>query len=454
MTLPGANLIARSAGPLRHPARTIASAFGLAVVVGTTLLSLPVATENGRAADPVDALFTATSAVCLTGLVTVDTSTHWSVFGELVIMALMQIGGLGIMTLATVIALLLGRRLGLRARVLAQAETRALRLTDVRHLVRNIVIFSAICEAAAAVVLTVRLALAYDYGWGAAAYHGLFHAVSAFNNGGFSTFPDNMTRFVDDAWICVTISVAVLIGGLGFPVVFELARSWRRPGQWSVLTRLTIGVTTALMVFGTVAFALIELGNPRTFGPLSPGGHVLASFFAAANTRSGGFNSVDIAALTPESLLVSDVLMFIGGGSGGTAGGIKVTTFGLLAYVVWTEMRGERRVNVGRRHVPESNQRQALAITLLGIGLVTVATFILLGLGEHALDRVLFDAISAFATVGLSTGVTAELPRAGHVVLVVLMFLGRLGPLTLFSALAFTERERRYEYPEERTIVG
>jgi trk system potassium uptake protein TrkH len=439
---------------LRHPARSIATAFGLAVVVGTGLLVLPAATETGQRTDLIDALFTATSAVCLTGLITVDTGGHWSVLGELVIMLLIQVGGLGIMTLATVIALLLGRRLGLRTRLLAAAETRTLRLTDLRRLVRNIVIFSLVCEAATAVVLTLRLALAYDYGWGAAAYHGLFHAVSSFNNAGFSTYPDSMVRFVGDAWICGTISIAVLVGGLGFPVVFELARAWRRPGQWSVLTRLTVGITTALMLVGTAAFALIELGNPRTFGPLSPGGHLLASFFAAANTRSGGFNSVDTAALSPESLLVSDVLMFIGGGSGGTAGGIKVTTFGLLAYVVWTEMRGERLVNVGRRHVPETNQRQALAITLLGIGLVTVATFLLLGMSSQTLDRVLFDAISAFATVGLSTGVTASLPLAGHVVLVVLMFLGRLGPLTLFSALAFTERERRYEYPEERTIVG
>jgi trk system potassium uptake protein TrkH len=438
----------------QHPARVIASGFGAIAVAGTLLLLLPVASRSGQSAHFVDALFTSTSAVCLTGLAIVDTGGHWSTFGQVVILALMQIGGLGIMTLATLFAVLVSRRLGLRARLLIQAETKSLRLRDVRHVLRNIVLFSLGAEAVTAVVLTLRFALHYDKPWDNAAYHGIFHAVSSFNSGGLSLNSDSMVRYVSDPWVSLTVCFAVILGGLGFPVVFELVRHWRRPREWSVLTYLTLGVSGVLLVGGTIVFTVAEFSNPRTLGPLDAPGKLLAGFFASVMPRSGGLNSIDIGALTPESMLATDILMFIGGGSAGTAGGIKVTTFGLLAFVLWAEMRGESQVHVGRRRIPEANQRQALAITLLGIGLVVVSTLVLLALTRHSLDAVLFEATSAFGTVGLSTGITADLGRPGHLVLVVLMFIGRIGPLTVASALALRERTRRYELPEERTIVG
>ncbi len=402
----------------------------------------------------VDALFTAVSAVSLTGLTVVDTGGYWSTFGQVVILVLMQVGGLGIMSMATLVAVLVSRRLGLRARLLIQAETKSLRLRDVRRLLRNIVLFSLGAEAVVAVVLTVRFATHYGESWGDAAYHGVFHAVSAFNGGGMSLNVDSMMRYVADPWVSLTVALAVVLGGLGFPVVFELARSWRRPREWSVLTYLTLGATAVLLTGGWIAFTVAEYSNPATMGPLAIRQKLLAGFFTAVMPRSGGLNSIDTSALTPESMLTTDILMFIGGGSAGTAGGIKVTTFALLAFVIWAEMRGETQVHVGRRRIPESNQRQALAVALLGVGLVMVSTVILLALTEHPLDRVLFEATSAFGTVGLSTGITGDLGRAGHLVLVVLMFVGRIGPLTLASALALRERTRRYELPEERTIVG
>jgi trk system potassium uptake protein len=439
---------------LQHPGRVVVAGFGLIIAVGTALLLLPAAVEVGEEATFVEALFTATSAASLTGLAVVDTGGHWSGFGTGVILVLMQVGGLGFMTMATLLVVLVSRRLGLRARLLVQAETRSLRLREIRHLVRNIVLFSLGVEAVVAVVLTLRFALAYDRPWGSALHHGVFHAVAAFNSAGLSLNPDSMMRYVADPVVTLAVCGAVILGGLGFPVVFELARSWRAPRTWSILTYLTLGVSGALLAAGTVFFLVAEWGNDATLGRLDVPGKALAAFFASVMPRSGGLNSVDTGRMTEESLLFTDVLMFIGGGSAGTAGGIKVTTFGLLAFVLWAEMRGDPHVHVGRRRVPEANQRQALAVALLGLGMVAVSTLVLLTVTEHPLDRVLFEAISASCTVGLSTGITPELGTAGQVVVAVLMFIGRIGPLTLASALALRERARRYEFPEERTIVG
>jgi potassium uptake TrkH family protein len=438
----------------RHPGRVIAVAFAAAVAVGTGLLSLPAATAGPGRANFLTALFHATSAVCVTGLVTVDTGTYWAGFGQAVILLGIQVGGLGIMTLASLLALLLSRRLGLRARLIAQAETKALSAADVRRVVRTVVVFSLATEAVVAAVLAVRFATGYDQPLPSAAYYGMFHAISAFNNAGFGLEADNLMQYVADPWISLTICAAVIVGGLGFPVVFELAREWRTPKTWSVLTRITVVVTVALLVVGTAGLLVAESGNPGTLGPLSTGAKVLAAFTAAVMPRTAGFNNLDIAAYRPETLLLTDALMFIGGGSAGTAGGIKVTTFGLLAYVLWAEMRGDPDVEVGRRKVPGTNQRQALAIALLAIGVIAVATFLMEALTTFTFDQVLFEVISAFSTVGLSTGITADIPPAGQVLLVLLMYIGRIGPLTLASGLALRERARRHQLPEERTIVG
>ncbi len=440
---------------MRHPAQVIVGGFGFAVLTGTLLLALPAATTGPESASPLTALFTSTSAVCVTGLIVVDTETHWSVFGEVVIMCLIQVGGLGIMTLATLFALLVSGRVGLRARLLAQAETKTLSASDVRRVVRNVVIFSLVSEAVLALVLCLRFLLGYHEGFGRSLYLGVFHSISSFNNAGFALWPDSLVRFASDAWICLPVSLAVIVGGLGFPVVFELARSWRRPRRWSVLTRITLAVTGALLVLGTLAITVFEWSNPRTLGALPESSRFAAGFFTAVMPRSGGFNILQLSEMKNESWLVTDILMFIGGGSAGTAGGIKVTTFGLLAFVIWAELRGESQVNVGHRRLPDTVQRQALTIALLGVGLVAAGTFALLALSDQTLDEVAFEVISAFGTVGLSIGATtASMPSAGQALLVALMFIGRVGPVTLFSALALRERTRHYELPEERPIVG
>jgi trk system potassium uptake protein len=440
---------------LRRPAAAVVAGFAVAVAIGTVVLMVPAATEAGVSAGLVTALFTTVSAVCVTGLVVVDTPTYWSLFGELAILSMIQIGGIGIMTLATLLGLLIARRVGLRLQLTAHAETKALGLGEVRQVVVRILAISVIVELLTAVPLVTRFAVFYDQPLGRALYLGLFHAVSAFNNAGFALFTDNLMSFATDPWICFPLGLATILGGIGFPVLFELGRHLRgRVVRWSLHLRVTVGTYAILFVVGVVAFLLGEWTNPGTLGPVDVGGKLVIGVFSGIQPRTAGFNSVDIAQLDPATLLITDVLMFIGGGSAGTAGGIKVTTFALLAFVMWAEVRGEPTVHVLGRRLPPAIQRQALTVALAAVGLVMVSTVTLLEISDFGLDAVLFETVSAFATVGLSTGITDDLPTAGQLLLAALMFLGRLGPITLASALALREHERRYELPEERTIVG
>jgi len=366
----------------------------------------------------------------------------------------MQVGGLGVMTLASMLAVLMSPRLRLRFNLTVQAETSALTLGDVRRVVVGVVQLSLFFEALVAAALTLRLVFGYDRSIGPAAYESVFHSVSAFNNGGFALFSDSLTRYVSDAWICVPIALAVVIGSLGFPVLLELRRELFQPHRWSLHTKLTLGVSGILLVVGPVLITAMEWNNSRTLGTLSIPDRLLAGIFHGVMPRSGGFNTIDIGAMNTESLVVMDGLMFIGGGSASTAGGIKVTTFAILALVIAAEIRGEPDVQALKRRIPTSVQRQALTVALVSVGVIVVATLVLLSLTDLSLDLVLFDTISAFATVGLSSGALAEMPGSAHIILAVLMFAGRLGPITLATALATKERTRRYRLPEERPIVG
>lgn len=428
--------------------------FAAAVAVGTVLLMLPVSSEGPGGTSLLTALFTSTSAVCVTGLVVVDTSTHWSTFGECVVLALIQVGGLGIMTFASLLGILVWRRLGLRSRLTAAAETKAVGLGEVRSVVRGVVVTSLLFEAVTAAVLTLRFALAYDEQWPRAAYLGVFHSVSAFNNAGFALWSDSLTPFVTDPFICVPIALAVIAGGLGFPVWLELRRHLRQPRRWSMHTRMTLTATLVLLVAGSVFVTVNEWSNPATLGALDPPGRVLAGFFQGVMPRTAGFNSLDYGEMRDGTLLGTEILMFIGGGSAGTAGGIKVTTFVLLLYVIWAEVRGEQDVEAMERRIGDRTVRQALTIALLSVAAVVLATFVLLELTTHPTRDVLFEAVSAFATVGLSTGITADLPGSAQLVLAALMFLGRLGPITLVSALALRERPTLHRLPEGRPILG
>jgi len=445
----------RGRSPWRYPARVVPLAFLGAIAVGTALMMLPAARAEDGHAPFVTALFTATSAVCVTGLAVVDTPTYWSTFGHVLITVLSQIGGFGIMTLATLLSLLVSRRLGLRSRLLAQAESAGLLGGNVRGVLVRVAVVMFASEAVISVVLTLRFWLAYDYSFGRSVWEAVFHAVQAFNNAGFALYPDSLVRFVGDWWICVPLALGVLFGSIGFPVLFELAREWRTPGTWSTHTRLTVWGTLLLSVSGFLIFLAFEWSNPGTLGPLSTPAKVLAAFTQDVMTRSGGFNSINMGEMNTETIAVTNAMMFIGGGSASTAGGIKVTTFLLLAFVIWAEIRGEPDVVIAKRRIAEETQRQAMTVALLGVALVAGGTLAVVWLTDGVpFDRVLFEVTSAFATVGLSTGITGSLPESAQVVLVMLMYIGRVGTIAVGTAIALNTRRRLYRYPEERPIVG
>ncbi len=438
----------------RHPAQVVALAFAVGIGVGTLVLALPISRAGDGSASFLEAVFTATSALCVTGLTVVDTARHWSGFGQATILVLIQIGGFGIMTLASLLGLLVAHRLGLQTRLTARAESSMLGLGDVRRVLIGVAAFSLVFEAIAALILTARLASTYDRPLGEATYHGVFHAVSAFNNAGFALYSDSLGRFVSDPVISLTIAVAVIAGGLGFPVIFELRRELLTPRTWTLHTRIVVWMTVLLLVGGTVAMTAFEWGNPKTLGPLSVPGKLLAGFFAAVQPRTAGFNTLDVGAMNETTWLVTDVLMFIGGGPASTAGGIKVTTFAVLGFMILSEVRGDPTVHVHNRRIPGVAQRQALSVALLGVFVVVASTLAILAMSDENLDRVLFETVSAFSTTGLSTGITADLPSSAQSLLTVLMFLGRVGTITLASALALRSRPILYRLPEERPIIG
>ncbi|WP_157157826.1 TrkH family potassium uptake protein [Diaminobutyricimonas sp. LJ205] len=423
-------------------------------MVGTLMLMLPIAKAGPGGASFIEALFTATSAVCVTGHIIVDTPVFWSGFGQVVILVLIQVGGLGIMIFATLLGMTLARKLTIRSRITASTETRAVGFADAGTQILSIVKVTLLIEAVVFVLLTLRFWLGLGESIGDAAWYGVFHAVSSFNNAGFSTFSDNMVGFVGDPWICLPIAASIILGGLGFPVLMQLRREFRTPLHWTMNTKLVLVGSGVLLVAGTVLTCLIEWSNPATLGELSPAERILAGFFHSVQTRTAGFNSLPLGEMNPETWLVSDVLMFIGGGPAGTAGGIKVTTFLVLFFIMYTEVRGEGAVNIFGKRLSRAVHRQAITVVLISVAAVMAGTGGIMLLTDYDIDRVLFEVISAFGTVGLSTGITADLPAAAQLILVVLMFLGRIGPLTLGTAIALRQRRILYELPKERPVVG
>ena len=439
---------------LRHPARLLPLALALAIGVGTALLTLPAARADGTETPVLTALFTATSAVCVTGLTVTDTATYWSPFGHVVIISLVQIGAFGILGLATLIAVFVTRRLGLTTRLVAQAETKALELGEVTRILVRVAVIMMTVEALVALLLALRLGFGYGYSAGEAAWYGVFHSIAAFGNAGFSLYPDSLTRFVTDPWICLPVAGAAILGGIGFPVLLELVRNYRTPRRWSLHTKLTLMGTSVLLVVGTGLILTTEWSNPGTLGPLGVPGKLLAGFFQAMTPRSVGFQTVDYDAMNVETWAITTALMFIGGGSASTAGGIKVSTFFLLGFVILAEVRGDRDVTIFDRRLTAGAQRQALAIALLGVGVIGVGTLLLLSMTSLPLDRALFEVTSAASTTGLTTGITGDLPEPARLLLVVLMYVGRVGPAVAAAALALRSRQRLYRLPEGRPIIG
>lgn len=437
-----------------NPPQAVVLGFLGAILAATALLSMPFSHARGMEVTPLDAAFTAVSAVAVTGHVVVDTATAWSFAGQLVIVLFIQLGGLGIMLVASLIGLALARRFSLRSRVMTGVENPTVTGGDAARLAKGILLTSLLIEALVAAVLVLRLWLSYGEHPMDALWHGVFLAVSAFNNAGFAPYSDSMIGFATDPVVLLPMALATILGGLGFPVLVQLRREFRKPLHWTMNTNIVLAMTGVLLVIGTVYIAVLEWSNPATLGEMSVGDRVLTAFFHSVQARTSGFNSVDIGQMTSETWLGIDVLMFIGGGPAGTAGGIKVTTFAVLLFIILTELRGEGAVNIFGKRLSRAVHREAITITLLSLAAVMSSTIALMVMTHLDLDVLLFEVISAFGTVGLSTGITASLPPAAQIILMLLMFLGRLGPLTLGTALVLRQRRMLYELPKERPVIG
>lgn len=433
------------------PARILVLGFAGVILTGAFLLMLPLSTVPGQHTGFLTALFTATSAVCVTGLVVVDTGTHWTFFGQAVILALIQVGGLGFMSMATLFLVLAGKRIGLRERLLIQESLNQLNVAGVVRLVRAVLIFTVLTEGFFAAVLSARWS--FDYEWRRAVWLGVFHAVSAFNNAGFDIFGGfrSLTAYVSDPVVTLSITSLIILGGLGFAVVLEIY-NLRRTRRLSVHARLVLRVTAALILVGTVLFALLEWRHVLRDLPWY--GKLLASYFQSVTPRTAGFNTVDMGALGDATAFLLIMLMFIGASPGSTGGGIKTTTFGVLGVTVCSLATGKEDVELMRRRIPPWQVYKALTVFLLSIALVILVSLLLCITEQSRFLVALFETTSAFGTVGLTMGLTPHLSAVGRVLIILTMFAGRLGPLTLACALAQRRRRSAVRYPEEKIMVG
>ncbi len=435
--------------PTLSPAQTVILGFAALILAGGVLLSLPIASESGRPTPFLTALFTATSATCVTGLVVVDTAEHYSHFGEVVIMLLIQLGGFGYMTSWALLALIMGWRIGLRERVIMTQAHNLYEMGGVVLFTRRIVMLALAIEATGAIVLTLRWLREVNVG--RAIYLGIFHSISGFNNAGFDLMGGfrSLTTFVGDPVITLTFAGLIIGGGLGFSVLFDLGA--RRLTLHSKTVLLT---TAALIAFGALLIALLEFANPKTLGGLSVPERILASFFQAVTPRTGGFSTIDMGALTQPTLMLIVALMFIGASPGGTGGGIKTTTFVAPLAVIMSIIRGTGDPTMFRRRLPVFVVYKAVTIALVSVAFVVSMTVLLVRVEGVDFLPALFEITSAFGTVGLSTGLTPDLSPFGRVIVMATTFSGRVGLLTLAFGLTRRQRMPRIRYPEGRLFIG
>lgn len=432
------------------PARLALAVFAIIILVLTALLQIPAATTTGVRAPFIDSLFTATSAVCVTGLVTVDTAVFWSPLGQFFIAIGMMVGGLGVMTLASILATAVSRHIGLTQRFLTAEETHT-GLGEVGSLVRAVVVVSLSAHAVLFVVL-VPFFLRQGEALLMACWHAFFMGASIFNNGGFVIMPEGLSPHVGDWTLTIPIILGTVVGAIGFPVILDMWRHKRRTARWSLTTKISLITYATLLVLGFLAIGLFEWGN--SFQDLSISERINAALLQSTTARSSGLATVPIHEMSQSTWFVLDALMFVGGGSASAAGGIKVTTLAVLVLAIIAEARGDRDTEAFGKRLPPDVLRLAIAATFLGATLVGLGTLALLHITGLPLANVLFEAISAFSTCGLSTGITPDLPNAGKWVLVIMMFAGRTGTMTLAGALALRNRRRVIRLPEERPVIG
>ncbi|PEA53840.1 Trk family potassium uptake protein [Bacillus pseudomycoides] len=436
------------------PPKTLVVGFAFIIFIGSILLTLPIATKDGQGLSWLNALFTATSATCVTGLVVVDTGTTFTLFGQLVILSLIQVGGLGFMTFAIFFAVLLGKRISLKERLLLQEALNNLSIAGIVRLAKRILIFTVVIEFIGSILLAIRFA--FDMPLSKAIYYGIFHAVSNFNNAGFDIMGEfkSLTAYVEDPIVTLVVCALITLGGIGFIVMNEVYE-YRQIRRLSLHTKVVLFASSLLVVGGTILIFLLEFHNPKTLQPLSMFGKFLASLFQAITPRTAGANTLNISDLHHSTLFLIIVLMYIGASPGSTGGGIKTTTFATLLGAVRSQIKGKEDVIFFRKRIAYDTIYKSLTVMLAGLFIVIIAAM-LLTITEPGKDflMILFEATSAFGTVGLSMGLTPELSPLGKIIITLTMFAGRVGPLTIAFAVTLRRNSDPFSYPKGKIMIG
>ncbi len=433
------------------PSQILVSGYLTIIFIGTILLMLPIATTQNDGLNLIDALFTATSATCVTGLIVVNTSAAFTVFGKLVIMILIQIGGLGIMSMSTLIAFILGKKITLKERLVIQEDLNQFEISGLVRLVKYVIGFTIIIEGTGAFLLFLKLI--GNNTFIKALFFSVFHSVSAFNNAGFDLFGSSLENFTGDFLMNFVVITLIILGGLGFGVLAEMSHTCKIK-KTSLQTKIVIVMTIILLFFGFITILLLEFTNQDTMGNLPFGEKLLSAFFLSVTPRTAGFSTLPTGSLRSSTLFLVIVLMFIGASPGSTGGGIKTTTFGVILITLWNMITGKSDIEIYNRQLEKEVVFKSISIIILALGLVVFVTMILTVTENMEFLPVFFETVSAFGTVGLSTGITPLLSKFGRLLIIITMFAGRLGPLTLAVAFAERKREGIYHFPKEKIMVG
>lgn len=434
------------------PPRLITFSFLITIIIGAFLLHLPIATTNGLGLSWLDAFFTATSATCVTGLIVVNTASDLTIIGQIIVLIMIQIGGLGLMTVSTLFAIVLGKKISFKRRLIMQEALNQYTTAGIIRLTKYILVFTFFTELIGAVLLSIRW---YPQFGLKGLYYGLFHSISAFNNAGFDVFGNSLENFAGDWFINIVILSLFICGGLGFTVIAEiLDNGINNFRSYSLHSKIVLLMTGILLLIGFIIVFIFEFTNPYTLAKLSFQEKLLASFFQGATPRTAGFNTLPIGEMRTPTLIFLMALMFIGASPASTGGGIKTTTFGTLLLAIFTVSKERDQTVVFERKIPVSIILKALAVVFIGLLIIMTATMFLTITEKASFKDLVFEVFSALGTVGLSTGITAKLSSLGKLIIMVLMFTGRVGPLTLVFALTQRKTEAKIGYPEEKVIVG
>lgn len=440
------------------PFKILAIGFATVILTGGILLSLPISSVSGQYTSLLDTIFTATSAVCVTGLVVLDTGTYWSVFGQWIILILIEIGGLGFMALSTIFALLLGKRISLRERLVMQEAYNTFSLQGVISHVRYMLFFTLAVQGGAALILMTQFIPLYGLGTGI--YYGIFHAISAFNNAGFDLLGNftSVTVLNTNKVVLMTLGTLINIGGLGYLVWREIIssiRSKKKLKNFSLHSKVVLTISLTLVLFGSLIFLIFEWNNPATMQGMRFSDKIVNSYFSATTPRTAGFNSISNSEMSPAGKLLTMAYMFIGGSPGSTAGGVKTTTLGIVIFTLISVLKGREDVEVYHKKLSQSTVYRAVAVFLLGISIVVMGVMVL-SIAEvgATFEVILYEVLSAFGTVGLTQGITPSLTAVSKVTLTLIMYMGRVGPLTVMLALAGKQSKANVKYPEGKLLIG